>query len=161
MIDNLTIRLFNPADQAAARRLILAGLGEHFGFIDETRNPDIDDIQAHYLLAGHTFLVAEHDGALIGTAALVYEAPGAGRIVRVSVERACRRCGIARNLVCCLMALAAAQGVRRLYVETNHDWPDALGLYLALGFSEYARDAVSAYLAFDLPYDARNSIKTT
>ena len=27
----------------AARALILQGLGEHFGFVDETANPDLDE----------------------------------------------------------------------------------------------------------------------
>src|SRR6478736_3388169 len=46
--DVLVIRPFIPADQAAARALVQAGMGEHFGAIDETRNSDLDDIQAHY-----------------------------------------------------------------------------------------------------------------
>jgi ribosomal protein S18 acetylase RimI-like enzyme len=157
LIDRLIVRPFASADQAAARTLILTGLGEHFGLIDETRNPDIDDIQACYVRAGHTFLVAEKGDMLLGTAALVREAPGVARVVRVSVDRAYRRCGIARNLVCQLVAIAVAQGMRRLLVETNHDWADALGLYLALGFAEYERDAESAYLALDLQYKAQNS----
>ena len=37
----MLIRAFEPRDQAAARQLILAGLGEHFGWIDETCNPDL------------------------------------------------------------------------------------------------------------------------
>jgi ribosomal protein S18 acetylase RimI-like enzyme len=157
LIDRLIIRPFAPADQTGARSLILTGLGEHFGYIDETRNPDIDDIQAYYVRAGHTFLVAEQAGTLLGTGALVREASVVARIVRVSVDRACRRCGIARNLVCKLIAIAARQGVQRLLVETNHDWTDALGFYLALGFTEYDRDAASAYLALDLQPEAPNS----
>jgi len=52
------IRPFRPADQEAARRLILQGLAEHFGAVDETLNPDIDDIMASYVDRGHLFLVA-------------------------------------------------------------------------------------------------------
>src|SRR5215469_12477663 len=65
------IRPFVPGDQDAARRLILAGLGEHFGFIDPSYNPDLDDIQANYVAGGHVFVVAELDGALVGTAGLL------------------------------------------------------------------------------------------
>jgi len=39
----MIIRPFRPADQAEVRALIQRGLGEHFGFIDEFANPDIDD----------------------------------------------------------------------------------------------------------------------
>ena len=42
----IVVRRFAPADQDAARRLILEGLGAHFGSIDESLNPDLDDIAA-------------------------------------------------------------------------------------------------------------------
>ena len=45
-------------DQEAAQRLILAGLVEHWGTLDPTKNPDLDDIQRSYVSRGHTFLVA-------------------------------------------------------------------------------------------------------
>src|SRR5215203_5667644 len=58
-----TIRPFVPADQAQAREIILAGLGEHWGFIDDTLNPDLDDILAAYPLDRADFLVVqEADG---------------------------------------------------------------------------------------------------
>jgi hypothetical protein len=69
----LRIRSFQARDQKTARQLILAGLGEHFGWIDETRNPDLDDIAANYVDRGSTSLVAEIDGKLVGTAALIAE----------------------------------------------------------------------------------------
>ncbi|MGZ3678106.1 MAG: hypothetical protein ACXWQR_06005 [Ktedonobacterales bacterium] len=56
---SLSIRPFVQGDQTIVRRLILGGLGEHFGFIDEARNPDLDDISLHYLAAGDCFIVAE------------------------------------------------------------------------------------------------------
>lgn len=41
----IKVRPFETRDQVAARKLILSGLGEHFGFIDERLNPDLDDIE--------------------------------------------------------------------------------------------------------------------
>src|SRR5579883_3043906 len=75
------IRPFVPPDQQAARVLILRGLGEHFGWIDETCNPDLDDIAATYTGAGHLFLGVER--ALV--AQLVQAAREHG-IERVIVE---------------------------------------------------------------------------
>ena len=66
----LVIRPFTPRDQAAVRALILAGLGDHFGFIDETRNPDLDDIAGTYLARNHVFVVGELGGAVVATGAL-------------------------------------------------------------------------------------------
>jgi len=146
----VTIRPFAPNDQDAARRLVLAGLGDHFGAIDETRNPDLDDIAATYVLPGHLFVVAERDGRVVGTGALVTEEPGVGRLVRMSVDRAERGRGIGRALVRHLIEAARSRGHRRLVVETNDDWHDAIGLYLACGFTEEDRRDGEVHFALEL-----------
>jgi GNAT superfamily N-acetyltransferase len=131
-----TLRPFTPADQPVARALILAGLGERFGFIDETRNPDVDDIAAHYLAQGHLFLVAELAGVVVGTGALLFEDDGATcQLVRVSTRRDLRGQGIARLIVEALLAEARQRGRRRVWVETNEGWRDAIALYQRLGFT--------------------------
>jgi ribosomal protein S18 acetylase RimI-like enzyme len=147
----LRLRPFAPADQPAARQLILAGLGEHFGSVDETRNPDLDDIAATYLARGHVFLVVERAGVLVGTGALLVsdDAP-TGQLVRMSVSRAERRHGIGRALVAALVAEAQRRDLRRLTVETNKDWYDAIGLYIASGFREDTLDEESIYLQLPL-----------
>jgi hypothetical protein len=66
----ITIRPFEARDQQAARQLILSGLGEHFGYIDESLNPDLDEIMANYVTAGHVFIVAHSGEQLLGTGAL-------------------------------------------------------------------------------------------
>ena len=71
---------------SAVRSLILAGLGEHFGFVDESMNPDLDDIQTVYVDVGACFVIAEIAGDLAGTGALIEEEPGIGRLVRMSVS---------------------------------------------------------------------------
>ncbi|MEI2610956.1 MAG: GNAT family N-acetyltransferase [Candidatus Promineifilaceae bacterium] len=145
-MSSLTIRSFTPEDQIPARRLILAGLGQHFGWIDENRNPDLNNIQQQYLDQGNLFIVAEKDGIIVGTGALIHEAPGVSRMVRISVSQLHQRQGIGRQLVKYLMQQAWAQGDERLVIETNLDWWDAIGLYENLGFSEYSRDEESIHL---------------
>lgn len=144
----LRLRPFTFYDQAAARALILAGLGEHFGFIDESLNPDLDDIWQSYVQPGHLFLVAELDDCLVGTGALIQETPDTGRIVRLSVSQAQRRAGIGRALLEHLLQAGRERGYRQIVVETNHDWHDAIGLYRRCGFVEYGRDEESVYLCF-------------
>ncbi len=141
----LKIRPFHPQDQSAARQLILEGLGGHFGYIDETMNPDLDDIWQHYVAAGSAFVVAQVGGLLVGTGALIREGEN-GRLVRMSVRQSHQRQGIGRKLVQHLIQKAHEQGYKRLLVETNHDWFDAIGLYESCGFREYDRDAESVYL---------------
>lgn len=146
------IRPFTTADQAAARRLILEGLGEHFGVIDETRNPDLDDIWAHYIACGSLFVVVYAGTVLVGTGAL-WIAPddsGCGRIVRVSVSAQHRQEGIGRAIVAYLVRAARQRGLKRLLVETNHDWYAAIALYQRCGFTPYDRDDESIHLALTL-----------
>ena len=146
----VTIRPFATGDQEAARRLVLAGLADHFGEIDETRNPDLHDIAAHYLQPGHLVVLAERDGKVVGTGALINEEPGVGRLVRMSVDRRHRGHGIGRALVGHLVEAARARGYRRLLVETNDDWTDAIGLYVACGFVEEDRRDGEVHLALVL-----------
>lgn len=154
---NLAIRPLRPAEQAAARQLILAGLREHFGWIDETCNPDLEDLEAAYLWPGHCFVVAELDGNIVGTGALVEEAPGVGRLVRISVDRHFRGRGIGRRLVQHLIAEARARGYRRVVCETNDDWEDAIALYRAYGFVEEARCDSEVHFALNLSSSGRDT----
>lgn len=145
------IRPFTSADQSAACALILEGLGERFGFVDETRNPDLDDIAARYLALGHAFLVAELAGEIVGTGGLIFEPDGVGcQLVRVSVRRDLRRQGIARAIVEALLARARERGQQRVWVETDVPWHDAIALYERTGFSAYERRDGLVFLALRL-----------
>jgi GNAT superfamily N-acetyltransferase len=146
----LLIRPFTAADQSAARNLILEGLGEHFGFIDESYNPDLNDIMAHYILPGQTFIVAELQGTIVGTGALISEGEGVGRIVRMSVARSERRKGIGQALIAHLIQRARECGFTRLVLETNLAWDDAMGFYRHCGFFEEYRTDTLAHLALEL-----------
>jgi len=132
------IRPFRPTDQSAAQQLILDGLQEHWGTLDPTLNPDLNDITASYLQAGHAFFVVEEDGALIGTGGLLNEAPGVGRIVRVSVSPAQRRRGLGRAISEFLITNARQRGCHTLLVETTDTWTAAIRLYETCGFTPYA-----------------------
>lgn len=147
----ILIRPFTPADQAAARQLILNGLGSHWGWIDETLNPDLNDIHTHYITAGHLFVVAVKGGEIVGTGALVRESERVSRMVRISVSAAQQRQGIGRQLVAHLVQQAWTRGDERIVVETNLDWWDAIGLYHNFGFTEYARDDESVHLHLNHP----------
>ena len=43
-MDDLVIRTFASEDQVEVATLILAGLAEHWGEVDESLNPDVDDL---------------------------------------------------------------------------------------------------------------------
>jgi N-acetylglutamate synthase-like GNAT family acetyltransferase len=142
---NLRIRPFNAEDQSAARRVVLQGLGEHFGVIDESLNPDLEDIQTSFIAAGHEFQVAEYDGNIVGTAGLRFE-PGRARIIRMSVDKKYRKKGIATALLKRCIEVAKARGYAEIFALTEPHWPDAVGLYTSLGFKPYDRDEIDIHL---------------
>ncbi len=150
---NYAIRPFRPTDQSAVKDLVLNGLDEHFGWIDPARNPDLDDIQQMIVHTGGYFVVVEKDEEIVGTGALLEEAPGVGRLARMSVKPDERKQGVGQAVVAHLRETAVARQYHTLLVETNHDWDDAIRLYQRCGFAEYDRDEESVHLRQTLPLD--------
>lgn len=145
------IRPFTSSDQAATQALILAGLAERWGWLDPTCNPDLDDIEASYTTGGGCFLVVEDEkGAIIGAGGLRLEAPGIGRIVRVSVAVAQRGRGLGRAITQRLIAEGQTRGCHTLLVETNEEWYSAIHLYVACGFVPYARQGEEVHMRLKL-----------
>ena len=146
----ITLRPFEPADQEQAKHLILAGLVEHWGSLDETANPDLDDIATSYA-NGH-FIVACDGDELVGTGVLIpLGRDEAGKItaeiVRMSVAGNRRRQGIGRLILDALCTKARNDGVERLILETTASWTGVINFYQRYGFqithyedSPYGRD---------------------
>ena len=147
---DICIRPFTDQDQAQARAVILESFKGRFGFIDETRNPDLQDIVASYLTPGHVFLVAEHAHCVVGTGALLIRPDAIGELVRVSTSHAYRRQGIARRICQQLIVEARQRGIHTLKLETNWDWYDAIRLYQKLGFHIHQRLKNNVHLEMNL-----------
>ncbi|WP_255298437.1 GNAT family N-acetyltransferase [Brevibacillus dissolubilis] len=155
----LTIMPVTKEMQERARKLILDGLEEHFGFLDETLNPDLDDIMGNFIEKGETFLVGMVDGEIVYTGALIEDNLGAGaqsvakaepttcgRIVRMSVAKSHRRQGYASQMLRTLEAAAWERDYQQIVLETNLEWDDAIGLYKHHGYVEYDRDEERIHL---------------
>lgn len=150
MCDSVTIRPFQPGDQAAAKALVLAGLAAHWGALDPTRNPDLDDIAAGY--AHGVFLVAEENGRIIGTGGLLPEADGVSRIVRMSVAADRQRRGVGRRMLQRLIDFAREQGSHRLVLETTSTWHGAIAFYRQAGFRLVAEQDGDSHFVLDSPF---------
>jgi GNAT superfamily N-acetyltransferase len=148
MAEALVIRPFAPADQEAARSLVLRGLAERWGWLDESKNADLDNIAATY--ADGVFLVARLGEELVGTGALLAEGREIGRVVRMSVARKQRRQGVGRRLLQALLAAARARGYRRVVLETTATWQDAVAFYSEQGFRPVAVRNGEMHFAYDL-----------
>lgn len=140
-LSEVALRPFAPADQAALRRLVLDGLGDHWGVIDETLNPDLDDIAGWYgPLGGYTVVAcAGPDGEIVGGGTLYRDDARTARLARMTVNNAMRGHGLGRRLVEHLVGEARARGYSAVVCETTETWRDAIGLYLRCGFAEVDR----------------------
>ncbi len=139
---------FRPEDQAAVKQLVLAGLGEHWGKIDPTRNPDLDDIAVTYAQAD--FLVAWSAGHIVGCGVLVPGAQYTAEIVRMSVAADMRRQGIARCILDRLVEIARERGCKQVILETTATWAGVIEFYLRCGFRITHYQDGDVYFALDL-----------
>ena len=146
MEGELYIRSFEAGDQVQARWLVLEGLGEHFGSIDETLNPDLDDILHNYIRAGHVFVVGCMGREIVGTGALINRGEGISELVRISTRKDSRRRSVGQVIITSLVNLARLRGDWRIIVKTNASWHDVITFYKRLDFVEYERTALGVSL---------------
>lgn len=150
MTNNWHIRDFRTDDQAVVQALINQGLAQRFGEVDKSMNPDVADIQCHYIDQDAVFLVVEdtaNENVIAGCGALIHEngSDDIARIVRVSVREDMQGRGLGRVISQRLIARAREKGYRQILVETNDDWTNALRLYQSLGFVEVSQTPMLAH----------------
>jgi GNAT superfamily N-acetyltransferase len=148
MDSSITLTPFQPADQSAVKALILAGLVDHWGVLDPTKNPDLDDIAVSYKDA--YFLVAKQAGRVIGCGALVQHDARTAEIKRMSVAAHLRRQGLGRRILTALCDEARARGFRKIILETTEIWKEVIAFYQAFGFRITHHKDGDIYFALDL-----------
>ena len=130
---------FRKAYQEQVRDFILRGLSERWGELDETANPDIDDIESNY--GSDNFFIACCDGRLVGTGGLSAESSSVVRIVRMWIQKDLRRSGIGTMIIQHLLSQARLKKYSRVVLETTSTWSDAISFYQKHGFEiEECRD---------------------
>ncbi|MCJ7432738.1 MAG: GNAT family N-acetyltransferase [Anaerolineales bacterium] len=129
---DIIILPFQPENQIEVENLILAGLAEHWGTIDPTKNPDLDDISSTY--ANAVFLVAWHQETIIGTGALIPKSNNTAEIVRMSVATDLRQKGVGTRILQRLCEYAKSRGYQRIVLETTDTWHEAIEFYKRFGF---------------------------
>lgn len=144
----ITIHPFQPENQAAAKALILAGLKEHWGVLDPSKNPDLNNIAQTY--ANATFLVAWEGDRVIGTGALVPRENSTAEIVRMSVAADQRRKGVGRQILQRLCEQAKHAGFKRIVLETTETWAEVIEFYQRFGFQITHYIDGDVYFALDL-----------
>lgn len=97
-------------------------------FVEEQGVPAWEEIDAEDERASH--FVVEADGQIVGTARLVDQGAGVGKIGRVAIRKAWRGQGLGRDL----MRHVMAAGFRQFHTLTLDAQVSALAFYERLGF---------------------------
>lgn len=145
---SLTLLPFQPADQPAVKALILSGLAEHWGALDPSKNPDLNDIALSY--ADAYFLVAWQEGHIVGCGALVPRSADTAEVVRMSMATPVRRQGLGRCILQALCAEARVRGFWRVILETTDTWSEVIAFYQAFGFRITHYKDGDVYFALEL-----------
>ena len=132
ILPGIDLRPFRPEDQQQVQALILAGLAEHWGTLDPSKNPDLKNIAGSY--AGAVFLVAEQDDKIVGSGALVPRSVETAEIVRMSVAAEKRRLRLGSLILKELCSQAKKLGFRRIVLETTETWHEVIDFYKRSGF---------------------------
>jgi GNAT superfamily N-acetyltransferase len=131
-VDGVAIRAFSTKDQPAVTALILGGLAEHWGEVDESLNPDVHDLASAY--ANGRTVVAEGGNRLVGTGTVFPVGNRRAEIRRMSVAPDCRQLGVGRALVAALVDAARDWDIDQVVLETSAHWDGVVAFYLRCGF---------------------------
>jgi ribosomal protein S18 acetylase RimI-like enzyme len=146
----LVIEVVSKQTQDQAKNIILSGLQERFGYLDDSYNKDLDDIYHHYMNGANIFLIGRLHNKVICTAALIHEKIHIGRVVRMSVLQEHRRRGYARRMLEEIEMHAHSRGFEKIVLETTNNWYDAISFYESHGYVEYDRNEDEVHLMKEL-----------
>jgi GNAT superfamily N-acetyltransferase len=127
------LRDLAPDDAEAVKALILAGLAQHWGTMDESLNPDLDDLAAAHP-GSRTVVACDREGRIIGTGTVIPRDATIAEIVRMSTDAAWRGRGVGRLVLSELVATARSWGAARVVLETTATWTATVAFYERHGF---------------------------
>ena len=132
--DAITIVTYRPGHAGAFYRLNRAWLDEH-GLYEPADEVQLADPQGSLIDAGGTVFIAERDGAVVGTAAVLPHGPGEVELLKVAVAEAARGAGLGRRLVEVCIARAREMGAHTMMLVSSSRLQPALRLYERMGFT--------------------------
>ena len=136
------VREFAPADAEAVAAVILPIQQEEFGIpITLKAQPDLGDIRGFYRRGCGNFWVAEADGKVVGTIALldIGNREAALRKMFVTAPFRGKAHGVAQRLLDELVAWAAERRVAAIWLGTTAQFLAAHRFYEKNGFVEISR----------------------
>jgi ribosomal protein S18 acetylase RimI-like enzyme len=124
----MPIRPFHPADEAA-----VVALWDRCGLTRPWNDPRTD-IRRKLAVRPDLFLVAELDGAVVGTVMAGYDGHR-GWVNYLGVDPACRRRGVGRALMAEAERLLRLDGCPKINLQVRTGNTDAIAFYRRIGFA--------------------------
>ncbi|MDP8244714.1 MAG: GNAT family N-acetyltransferase [Candidatus Hinthialibacter antarcticus] len=135
---------YQPQYQADFMRLNLAWIEKYF-IVEDIDRQLLERPGEEIIAPGGTVLLAQLDGAVVGTAAMVKLDDGVFELSKMSVDETLQGRGIGRALLNAAVDWARAQDAREVVLETNTILGPAIHLYESVGFEAFEDDALSHY----------------
>jgi len=129
----ISIREFVAGDEADFRRLNEEWIVQYFK-LEEKDQYTLAKPRQMILDRGGRIFMAFRNGEPVGCCAMLYMEPGEFEVAKMAVTHTAQGSGIGRKLLTKIIAVAAALGAKRLYLETHHSLTPAIRLYESLGF---------------------------
>lgn len=124
---------YQPLYKADFKRVNEEAITETFPL--EPHDLDQLDYPETFILPnGGTILLAEQDGLIVGTVAMINTGPGEYELVKVAVTREYRGSGLGRQLCEAAIEFARKNKAKKVWLEANSALTNAIHIYEELGF---------------------------
>jgi putative acetyltransferase len=143
------------AEHAEAFRMLNEAWISKYFVLEAKDREVLGDPQGKILAKGGRIFMALEGGRPVGCVALLKMADGGYEVAKMTVVETLRGSGLGRLLMQRCIEAGAADGVPRLYLETNSSLAPALALYQAMGFRRLEpaqTDYVRADVFMERPY---------
>lgn len=139
---------FAPQHADAFRALNLAWIRQHWE-PEEADFKALDHPREYILEPGGYIAMAELDGEIVGTCALLKMGDGGYELAKMTVAESARGHGIGRRLIEAVVERARVLGGHRVFLESNSVLKTAIALYETMGF-RYIEGVESPYTRCNL-----------
>ena len=136
VVKALEIKPYDPADPNHKRSfaaLNIEWLQRHFS-VEPVDWQMFDDPVANIIAPGGEIVVAEIDGVIVGTGALIKRSDEIFELAKMAVSAVYQGKGIGARIVEVLVDSARARGLAKLYLVSSVKLPHAVPMYRKLGF---------------------------
>ena len=111
---------------------------DHYNLTENHDLMVLDDPEGTIINRGGFIWLAEADGKIVGSAALMKEEEGVYELAKMSVTAAYRGKGISKKLIERCLYKAKSIGAKKLSLFSNHQLQTAISLYEKYGFRHVA-----------------------